>query len=77
MNLSEAILEKLKALPPEKQQEVLDFAEFLKQKMMAARPAPPIPPEQRAKNWETWAESHPKNSPGLPDVALRRENIYD
>ncbi|MFN0170915.1 MAG: DUF2281 domain-containing protein [Bryobacteraceae bacterium] len=29
MSLEHAILERLRALPPEKQQEVLDFADFL------------------------------------------------
>ncbi|MBE9225005.1 DUF2281 domain-containing protein [Phormidium sp. LEGE 05292] len=33
MNIEDAILEKLKILPVEKQQEVLDFAEFLAQKV--------------------------------------------
>ena len=32
MNTEKAILETLRSLPPDKQQEVLDFAEFLKQK---------------------------------------------
>jgi Protein of unknown function (DUF2281) len=31
-NLEQAILENLRQLPPEKQQELLDFAEFLRQK---------------------------------------------
>jgi hypothetical protein len=30
--IEQKIIEKLRALPPEKQQEVLDFAEFLQQK---------------------------------------------
>ena len=38
MNLEQAVLDKLRALPPERQQEVLDFAEFLQQKTMAKRP---------------------------------------
>lgn len=38
MNLEQAVLDKLRALPPERQQEVLDFAEFLQQKNMAKRP---------------------------------------
>ncbi|MBE9229685.1 DUF2281 domain-containing protein [Phormidium sp. LEGE 05292] len=33
MSIEEAILEKVRVLPPEKQQEVLDFAEFLAQKI--------------------------------------------
>lgn len=38
MNLEQAVLEKLRELPPEKQQEVLDFAAFLHQKMTPKRP---------------------------------------
>ncbi|MCY7382538.1 DUF2281 domain-containing protein [Microcoleus sp. A006_D1] len=38
MNLEQAVLDKLRALPPERQQEVLDFAEFLQQKNMPKRP---------------------------------------
>lgn len=38
MNLEQAVLDKLRALPPERQQEVLDFAEFLQQKNMSKRP---------------------------------------
>ena len=32
MNVEQAVLEKLRILSPDKQQEVLDFAEFLQQK---------------------------------------------
>ena len=32
MNIEQTLLEKLKTLPPEKQQEVLDFVEFLQSK---------------------------------------------
>lgn len=32
MNIEQTVLEKLKTLPPEKQQEVLDFVEFLQNK---------------------------------------------
>ena len=38
MNLEQAVLDKLRALPPERQQEVLDFAEFLQQKSLVKRP---------------------------------------
>lgn len=38
MNLEQAVLEKLRALPPDKQQEFLDFAEFIHQKNMPKRP---------------------------------------
>lgn len=38
MNLEQAVLEKLRTLPPELQQEVLYFAEFLQQKTLIKRP---------------------------------------
>jgi hypothetical protein len=38
MPIDQAALEKLRALPPEKQQEVLDFVEFLEQKSARKRP---------------------------------------
>ena len=34
MGIEQAVLEKLRALPPEKQQEVLDFVEFLQAKIL-------------------------------------------
>jgi len=37
MNLEQAVLYKLRALPPERQQEVLDFVEFLQQKTIVKR----------------------------------------
>ena len=38
MNLEQAVLDKLRELPPNQQQEVLDFAEFLQQKNLLKRP---------------------------------------
>jgi hypothetical protein len=38
MNLEQAVLDKLRTLPPDKQQEVLDFAEFLQKKILPKRP---------------------------------------
>jgi hypothetical protein len=38
MNLEQAVLDKLRTLPPDRQQEVLDFAEFLQQKNLLKRP---------------------------------------
>ncbi len=37
MSIEQAVLEKLRTLSPEKQKEVLDFAEFLGQKQTAAK----------------------------------------
>lgn len=42
-HLEQALLNHLRHLPPEKQQEVLDFAEFLRQKVLS-NPAPPTKP---------------------------------
>jgi len=38
MSLEEAVLDKLRALHPGKQQEVLDFAEFIQQKNPTKKP---------------------------------------
>ncbi len=38
MNIEQAVLDKLRRLPVDKQQEVLDFAEFLHQKMTSKPP---------------------------------------
>lgn len=38
MNIEQAVLEKMRQLPVDKQQEVLDFTEFLYQKIMVKRP---------------------------------------
>jgi hypothetical protein len=38
MDIQRSIVEKLKTLPEEKQQEVLDFIEFIQQKAEAKRP---------------------------------------
>lgn len=38
MNIEQAVIEKLRLLPPEKQQEVLEFAESLQQKITSQYP---------------------------------------
>lgn len=38
MNIEETVLEKIRALPPEKQHEVLDFVEFLYKKSHTSQP---------------------------------------
>lgn len=74
MSIEQALLKNLQELPVEKQQEILDFSEFLRQKM-AAKPEAKMP-KQRAQAWKNWVESQPQNSPGLPDYALKRDTIY-
>ena len=38
MTVEQQLLEKLRQLPPDKQREVLDFAEFLQKKQRAGKP---------------------------------------
>lgn len=38
MNIEQTVIEKLRALPVERQQEVLDFVEFLERKTTTPRP---------------------------------------
>lgn len=38
MNLEQVVVEKLRALSPDKQQEAIDFIEFLEHKTVAKRP---------------------------------------
>lgn len=38
MTIEQQVVEKLRELPPEKQKEVLDFVEFLKEKNRAKKP---------------------------------------
>jgi len=39
MSIEESVLEKIRALPPEKQQEVLEFVEFLYQRSVTKQPS--------------------------------------
>lgn len=75
MNLEQAVIENLRRLPLEKQQEVLDFSQFLTQR------TPPkieeMTPHEKAEDWLKFLESQPKDTPGLPNEALSRETIYD
>ncbi|NER01784.1 MAG: DUF2281 domain-containing protein [Okeania sp. SIO3C4] len=74
MNIEQTLLKNFRELPPEKQQEILDFSEFIRQKTLV-KPEPKIP-QQQAENWKNWAESQPPNSHCLPESALKRETIY-
>ena len=80
MNTEQLLLDKWRNLTTDKQQEVLDFLEFIHQKSISPKPTQPPDSQttaQRVKRWRDWAESHPKDSPGLPDEALYRDSIYE
>lgn len=76
MNIEQTIIEQLRKLPPEKQQEVLDFTEFLNQRISLPTPDPHLTPKQRAENWVKWVKSHTSDNPPLPEEALHRDSMY-
>jgi hypothetical protein len=69
MNIERAVIENLRKLPVEKQQEVLDFTQRTQREIMT--------PHEKAEDWRNFLESQPKDTPGLPDEAVTREAIYD
>ncbi len=80
MNSEEILLSKWRDLNADKQQKILNFLDFIWQKSLAEKSEKISDSEmvnQRVQRWIDWAESHPKNSPGLPDEALRRDSIYE
>jgi hypothetical protein len=77
MNIEQAVIENLRKLPLEKQQEVLEFTQSLTPKKPLPSPDPNLTPEQRAANWMTWVQSHSSNNPPLPDEALHRDTMYE
>ena len=62
MNIEQTVIEHLRKLPREKQQEVLDFTQFLSQKSTLPKPDPNLTPEQRSANWLAWVDSHKSSS---------------
>jgi hypothetical protein len=77
MNIEQAILEKIRQLPPAQQQEVLDFSTFLQQKNSLPTPDVNLTPKQKSANWLKWVKSHSSNNSPLPDEALHRDTIYN
>ena len=80
MNTEQLLLDKWRSLTTDKQQEVLDFLEFIHQKSISQKSTRPADSEtiaERVKRWKDWAESHTQDSPGLPDEALSRNSIYE
>ncbi len=77
MNIEQAILAKVRQLPLDKQQQVLDFSTFLQQKSLLPSPEMDLTPEQKSANWLKWVYSHSSDNPPLPDEALHRDTMYD
>jgi hypothetical protein len=77
MNIEQAVIENLRKLPVEKQQQVLDFTQSLTPKTSLSTPDPNLTPEQRAANWIAWVQGHSSNNPPLPEEALHRDTMYE
>lgn len=79
MNIEQAILEKVRQLPPSKQQEILDFSEFLKQKSLTFPPSSDtnLTPEEKVEKWRKAIAKLPQTSANLPDEALHRDTMYE
>ncbi|ACK73670.1 conserved hypothetical protein [Gloeothece citriformis PCC 7424] len=79
MNIEEKILEKVRQLPLNQQQEVLKFTELIQQKNLTSLPSPNLnmTPEDKVKKWQKVLEKLPQKSPNLPDEALHRDTMYN
>ena len=81
MNIEQAVLENLRALSPDKQQEVLDFTESLRQNPKSVYPektnTTQLTAQEKAERWRLFVASLPKNSANLPEYALHRDTMYD
>ena len=67
MELSETLLEKIKALPPAAQREVLDFVDFLMQRRHEVTASNErLPLSFPVDHWGSWPSG----------LSLRREDLY-
>jgi hypothetical protein len=80
MNSEHLLIDKWRSLSTVQQQEVLNFIDFTLQKSLREKQSQSNQSrqrEQKVKEWINWAAANLQNSPGLPDEALRRDNIYN
>ena len=79
MSIEQAVLETLKQLPLNQQQEVLDFTLFLKQKNSTLKPNTEthLTPEEKIEKWHKFITKLPRTSANLPDEALHRDSMYE
>lgn len=70
------VLVKMTKLTPEQIQPHLNsMIEHLRE--LKETPSYKTTPEERARAFREWAESHDRNTPLLSDYAVSRESIYD
>lgn len=72
MNIEQAVIENLKQLPLNEQQEVLNFTQFLKQKHIPSIHHSNLNPQQKVEKWLEFVATLPQNSANLSDEALHR-----
>ncbi len=82
MNIEQAVLENLRELPSDKQQEVLDFTKFLRQNTKPVNSVKEtntaqLTSQEKSQRWRFFIAGLPKNSANLPDEALHRDTMYD
>lgn len=78
MNIEQTILETVRKLPQEKQEEVLHFTQLLQQKIFLPSPPSNLTPQEKATHWLKWVKSHsPSNHPPLPEKVLHRDAMYN
>jgi hypothetical protein len=77
MNIEQAVIENLRKLTLEKQQEVLDFTKSLTRKTSLPTPDPDLTPARRAADWIAWLQSQSSTNPPLPEEALHRDTMYE
>jgi hypothetical protein len=73
MNIEKVVIENLRKLPAEKQYQVLDFTQALKQKNRQDSTTA----HEKAEDWWNFLENQPKDTPRLPDEAVTREAIHE
>lgn len=71
MNIEKAVLENLRALSLEQQQQVLDFSEFLKFRKTI------LSSQEKRQRWLDMVANIPQTSANLPDEALHRDSMYE
>jgi hypothetical protein len=77
MSIEQVIIEKLRKLPIEKQQEVLNFTESLTKNHSLPSPDPNLTPKERAEKWRRFVDSHSSDNSPLPESALHRDTMYE
>ncbi|MBF2058628.1 MAG: hypothetical protein IGQ45_15790 [Cyanobacterium sp. T60_A2020_053] len=77
MNIEQAIIEQIRQLPTEQQQQVLLFSQLLKQNILPT-PNPNLTPKERSEQWQKWLQNNNSNDhPPLPEESLHRDTMYD